>query len=888
MKNNTYILCLIIAFLGVYTEGSFAQVAVNTDGSAADTKAMLDVKSTDKGLLIPRMTSAQRIGITGLSASQKGLLVYDTDSSSVYHWKGTAWEQISGSGSTIWKVKNDSTIYTTNKQVGINTNDPQAALDISGGGFIVQNKRKTPFNTAVNIYEVPTSGTITVDDFPATRDSMGIIKSHSGAGSTNYSANIMGVLSVFPKSAAFLDPKPIGVRLTFTHFNTEATNDIVTIQDITDDFINNVSFSGSTLPAVFNYSSANIGNGFRVKFQTNAAIHGTGFILKYEFIFAESINTVIGKSLGTGLMYDLSKNAVIMGNLSKTNAQIGVGSTALGGYTSGYPIASGTSSTALGSSAASGFASMASGNSEAQGAYSTASGTSLASGNYSTALGSFSVANGTASTATGYAFSNGDYSTASGFSSMAVGYASTAFGFNATASGYAATALGNNAKAVGDNTLSNGYFTYAKSYASIAIGRYNDSIASSSNTTWVATDPLFIAGNGTSNAARSNALVLYKNGNLIISGNLASGNSTASGQYSAAMGQSTASAQFSIAVGQSTASGGNSTALGQSTASGSNSTALGQSSALGSHSIASGYFTTASGNNSTAFGLYSQATGNGSTALGQAYAWGYYASALGGGVASGDYSTAMNVAYAKAYACTAIGFFNDSINSSSKTTWVATDPLFIAGNGTSHTARANALTLLKNGNMGFGSIIAPTYRIEIPNSFYTDGQGKAGAWVTYSDNRVKFNQKPLQYGLSHIMQMKVKSYDHYSSEFKNGALVLGKSKPTFGLIAQELYKIIPEMVNKPTDESKDLWSVDYDKFGPLLVKTVQEQQAQIEDLKQQIATLQLQEKRITDLEKQAADFNALKADMATLKAALQTAVGQKGDPSVKTASTERK
>jgi hypothetical protein len=52
------------------------------------------------------------------------------------------------------------------------------------------------------------------------------------------------------------------------------------------------------------------------------------------------------------------------------------------------------------------------------------------------------------------------------------------------------------------------------------------------------------------------------------------------------------------------------------------------------------------------------------------------------------------------------------------------------------------------------------------------------------------------------------------------------------------------------------------------------------------------------LEKQAADFNALKADMATLKAALQTAVGQKGDasskasgvsaPSVKTAITERK
>jgi hypothetical protein len=94
-------------------------------------------------------------------------------------------------------------------------------------------------------------------------------------------------------------------------------------------------------------------------------------------------------------------------------------------------------------------------------------------------------------------------------------------------------------------------------------------------------------------------------------------------------------------------------------------------------------------------------------------------------------------------------------------------------------------------------------------------------------------------------------------------LVLSSSKPTFGLIAQEPYTIIPEMVNKPTDEFKDLWFIDYDKFGPLLVKTVQEQQAQIEDLKQQIATL-----------------NTLKADVEMLKAALQTGDLKKGGPSV--------
>ena len=45
------------------------------------------------------------------------------------------------------------------------------------------------------------------------------------------------------------------------------------------------------------------------------------------------------------------------------------------------------------------------------------------------------------------------------------------------------------------------------------IGRYN-TIAGSPNT-WIATDPVFVVGNGVSNA-RSNALTLFKNGSMVI------------------------------------------------------------------------------------------------------------------------------------------------------------------------------------------------------------------------------------------------------------------------------------------------------------------------------------------------------------------------------------
>ncbi len=70
-----------------------AQVFINTDGSIPDTSAMLDVSSTDKGLLIPRMTASQRGAI---SNPANGLLVYQTDGTTgLYSYNGSAWTAVS-------------------------------------------------------------------------------------------------------------------------------------------------------------------------------------------------------------------------------------------------------------------------------------------------------------------------------------------------------------------------------------------------------------------------------------------------------------------------------------------------------------------------------------------------------------------------------------------------------------------------------------------------------------------------------------------------------------------------------------------------------------------------------------------------------------------------
>ncbi len=147
------------------------------------------------------------------------------------------------------------------------------------------------------------------------------------------------------------------------------------------------------------------------------------------------------------------------------------------------------------------------------------------------------------------------------------------------------------------------------------------------------------------------------------------------------------------------------------------------------------------------------------------------------------------------------------------------------------------------GRVGIGSM-SPAYKLELPNnSSVSEGWVRAYNYATYSDKRLKTNVAELNYGLDAVMKLRPVSYYHHNSEFKDGSLQLSKEgSNTFGLLAQEAYEIIPEMVNKPADEEGDLWSVDYSKLGSVLVKALQEQQAQIEMLEREVEKLKDQQK----------------------------------------------
>jgi len=148
------------------------------------------------------------------------------------------------------------------------------------------------------------------------------------------------------------------------------------------------------------------------------------------------------------------------------------------------------------------------------GNYSFASGLNTqATAESSTAMGSRTTATGTYSVAMGeVTVASGESSTALGTATRATNQYSTSLNYGTTADGIASTAMG--------------YRSKSRAYASVSIGSFNDTIASSNKNSWIATDPLVYIGNGSDNSHLSNAMVVYKNGNTDINGFTSLGNSS--------------------------------------------------------------------------------------------------------------------------------------------------------------------------------------------------------------------------------------------------------------------------------------------------------------------------------------------------------------------------
>ena len=85
----------ILILLAIFTTvaATAQSVAINTDGSTADPSAILDLKSTTKGLLPPRMNRTERLAISAV----EGLIVFQTDGvKGLYIFKNGDWVESIG------------------------------------------------------------------------------------------------------------------------------------------------------------------------------------------------------------------------------------------------------------------------------------------------------------------------------------------------------------------------------------------------------------------------------------------------------------------------------------------------------------------------------------------------------------------------------------------------------------------------------------------------------------------------------------------------------------------------------------------------------------------------------------------------------------------------
>ncbi len=865
------VLFFAILFFAFITEAQNVGIGTNTPNAAA----ILDISSSNKGLLIPRMNSTQR---NAIAAPVKGLMTFDSSKNSFWFYTGNGWKEIAGN-----TYSSDSALLIGQQTGSI------ASYNLIG-------------NTISN-------------------DSSGYLYD-SGGPSGNYGNNENFQHTIFYTSA-----DQLAIDLTVLSNNLESPYDSLIIFDNSG---HRYVLLGTSTGTYRFFSQITI------QFKSNFANTLAGFAIRWNGVFSGTDNSYDANQ-STGWYYNPSKNYMRGGVNANNNwapDSSGMYSFAFGNNNK----AKGNSSTAMGlNSSALGTSSTAMGNgTTATGTLSTALGNNTtASGASSTAMGMLAVASGQASTAIGY-YTNarGIYSIAIGNGTNAIGQASTSMGSSTSATGDYSTAMGYGTTASGFHSTAMGYYTKSKSQGGLSIGIYNDSTNAANA---ISTNPLnriFQIGNGTGENTRSNAMtVLYngnigigtttpaallqaKNGAVLFDGNFgstpvsgvgtrmmwvpakaafragnvsgtqwddanigqnsfASGSMvTASGNYSTAMGyNSNASLDYCFALGNNVnASGYASTAIGSNT------------NATASTSTAMGYITTASGNISTAMGYNTTASGNLSTAMG--------------------YSTTS-----KSFGGLSIGLYNDSTIAASNITFNPLNRIFQIGNGTADNARSNAMTVLQNGNVGIGEL-SPAVPLNFasaagnkialwgnaanhygmgtqPNlmQFYVPstiediafgygnsaaftenmrikgngnvGIGTAGPtaklsvngtannatgnWGVFSDARVKTITGNFTDGLNVINQINPIIFNY------NDNAPFKISDNQIGIVAQDLEKIAPYMVSKQAyNQFTDLREVNNQAYVFLLINAVKEQQLQ---LKTQQTAIAEQKQHIDKLEK---------------------------------------
>lgn len=156
---------LLSAILIATSFTAFAQVGVGTTTPGA----ALDVVSTTAGVLVPRMDTATRTGLT-VAADQNGMMVYDTTTATFWYYDhpNTTWVELGDHSVEPWFGADDDAAATTNTEdiytmgnVGIGTTAPREKLDVLNGKIrSTRQETENPDTQFIEIYSLDAGGSI--------------------------------------------------------------------------------------------------------------------------------------------------------------------------------------------------------------------------------------------------------------------------------------------------------------------------------------------------------------------------------------------------------------------------------------------------------------------------------------------------------------------------------------------------------------------------------------------------------------------------------------------------------------------------------------------------------------------------------------------------------
>jgi len=107
LHNKSYVYHLLLFSLFLLTTKANAQIGIGT--TSPDSSSVIDLRSSTRGILIPRMTSVQRRAI---NLPAKGLMVFDNDSAYFFYYNGTGWASLKNESSSSYSAGPGITIYS--------------------------------------------------------------------------------------------------------------------------------------------------------------------------------------------------------------------------------------------------------------------------------------------------------------------------------------------------------------------------------------------------------------------------------------------------------------------------------------------------------------------------------------------------------------------------------------------------------------------------------------------------------------------------------------------------------------------------------------------------------------------------------------------------------